>query len=354
MKNILVNRNTKIIHAMRKLDDTREKGLLVVNKNKKLLGTLTDGDIRRQILKGYKLNSTIKKIYNKKPAFFVEGQFSGKDVKSELNKKKIDVIPIVDKNKKFIRYVTWSEFYGYPKKTPKVFDTSVVIMAGGKGLRLHPFTKVLPKPLVPINNKAIIEHIIDKFVSFGMKKFFITLNYKSKIIKSFFEEQKNKISTIKFLDEKKPLGTAGGLKFLEKRLSNIFFVSNCDVLIKTNYKDIYDFHKKNKNIITIVASTKEFEIPYGVCKINSRGLLSSMNEKPNYNFLVNTGLYVINKKALKFIPKGKKFDLTDLINKVKKQKGRVGAFPIEEKNWFDVGEWSEFEKTTKELNIIDV
>ena len=354
MKNILVTPNTKIIHAMRKLDDTGEKGLLVVNKNKKLLGTLTEGDIRRQILKGYKLNSTIKKIYNKKPAFFVEGKFSEKSVKSEFNKKKIDVIPIVDKNKKLIRYVTWSEFSGYPKKTAKVLDVSVVIMAGGKGLRLHPFTKVLPKPLVPINNKAIIEHIIDKFVSFGMKKFFLTLNYKSKIIKSFFEEQKNKITAIKFLNEKKPLGTAGGLKLLQKKLSNIFFVSNCDVLIKANYKDIYDFHKKNKNIITIVASTKEFEIPYGVCKINSKGFLSNINEKPNYNFLVNTGLYVINKKALKFIPKGKKFDLTDLINKIKKQKGRIGAFPIEEKNWFDVGEWGEFEKTSKELNIIDV
>ena len=227
-------------------------------------------------------------------------------------------------------------------------------MAGGKGLRLNPFTKILPKPLVPLNDKTIIEHIIDKFVSFGIKNFTLTLNYKSKILKSFFKELKNTNITIKFLEEKKPLGTAGSLKLLKNKLPNNFFVSNCDVLIKADYKEIYDFHKKNKNIVTIVASTKELKIPYGVCKINKKGLLSQIDEKPSYNFLVNTGLYVINSKSLKLIPSGKRFDVNELINKIKKNKGRVGIFPINEKSWFDVGQWNEYEKTTKEIKLLDV
>jgi len=325
MKNILVTPNIKIIHAMRKLSDTAEKGLLVVDKNKKLLGTLTDGDIRRKILKGYKLNSIIKKIYNNKPIYFFEGKFSEKQARKAFNKN-IELIPILDKNKKFLRYITWNRIFGNSKKLIGIPDISVVIMAGGKGSRLNPFTKILPKPLIPINDKPIIEHIIAQFVSFGVKNFILTLNYKSKILRLFFEEQKNKIISIKFLEEKKPLGTAGGLKILQKKLSNNFFVNNCDVLVKENYKEIYDFHKKNKNIITIVASTKEFTIPYGVCKINSKGLLSKINEKPTHNFLVNTGLYVINKKALKFIPKGKSFNLTDLINKIKKKKRTCWSF----------------------------
>ena len=351
MKNILVLPNLSIAKAMKKLSETAEKGLVVVNKNNKLLGTLTDGDIRRKILKGFKLNFPIQKIYNKKPSYLIEKHYKIEDLKRIFDKKNIDILPILNKKKQIIKYITRQSIFGSPRHMVKIPNTSVVIMAGGKGLRLDPFTKLLPKPLIPIDGKPIIEYIIEKFISFNLNKFILTLNYKSKILKSFFEERDKKSFSVSFLEEKKPLGTAGGLKSLYKKVTNSFFVTNCDILINTDYKEIFDFHKNNKNDITIVASAKEFEVPYGVCEITKKGLLSSIKEKPVYNFLANTGLYLINKKVLKLIPKNKNYDMNHLITNVRKKKGKIGVFPVDEKSWFDIGQWKEYHKTLKKINL---
>jgi len=221
-------------------------------------------------------------------------------------------------------------------------------MAGGKGTRLKPFTKVLPKPLIPVGDKTVVDHIIDRFVDYGIKEFYLTVNYMSKIIQAYFEE-KNPDYKISFAEEEEPRGTAGSLTLTKDFLKTPFFVSNCDVIIEADYSDIYQFHLKGRYDITLVAAAKQFHIPYGVCELNHHGGLKNIQEKPEYNFLVNTGLYVLNPKVLGMIPDKGLFHMTHLIEKVKEEKGTVGVYPVSENSWIDVGQWEEYRKALKTI-----
>lgn len=349
MKDIRIYNFESLSIAMKKLDTTGERCLVVINKNNKYLGTLTDGDIRRAILKGNRINAKINSFFSKNSTFVIENQYSENKIKKILNKKNNILIPVLNKNKNLINYITWKKVFGDLKNIRKIKNTSVVIMAGGKGTRLSPFTKILPKPLIPIKDKAVIEHIIDNFFISGIRKFFLTLNFKSKIIKSYFEEKEDKKTQIKFIEERKPLGTAGGLNLMKRQLSNNFFVVNCDIVVNYDYKKILDFHKNNFSDITIVASYKEFPIPYGVCQTNSKGNLDRILEKPSFNYLVNTGFYVVNKKVLSLIPKNKPFDMTDLITKLKVNGKKISIYPIQNEKWYDVGEWPQYNKVLNTL-----
>jgi NDP-sugar pyrophosphorylase family protein len=221
-------------------------------------------------------------------------------------------------------------------------------MAGGIGSRLDPFTKVLPKPLVPVSGKPIIDHIIESFNMIGCSEFYLTTNYKKNILKAYFEDTQRSYK-VNFVDENSPLGTAGSLKLLQGKFKNPFFVSNCDIIVKINYKSFYDFHIQGKYDITLVASTKEYIIPYGTCELNKNGYLSKINEKPKYNFLVNAGLYIINPETIKNIPNNKFYHITHLIESLIKKNKRVGVFPVDEDEWIDVGEWAEYKKAIKRL-----
>jgi len=213
---------------------------------------------------------------------------------------------------------------------------------------LEPFTKVLPKPLVPIHDKPVIEHIIEKFTAVGIGEFYLTVNYKSLIMKAFFEELQSEY-TISFVDEHEPLGTAGSLQFLEGRFKTPFFVTNCDIIINADYAGLYRFHKKNEYDITLMASAKEYVIPYGICELNGDGHLACIQEKPQYDFLINIGLYVINPEVLKLIPKNKVYHMTHLIEDAKKQGKRVGVYPVDSDTWVDVGQWAEYRKAVERL-----
>ena len=246
--------------------------------------------------------------------------------------------------------MTWNTIFGN-KKIDQNFNKKipVVIMAGGKGTRLEPFTKVLPKPLIPIDDKTVIERIIEKFRNFGLDTFYISINYKSKIIKSFFEEL-NPNYKVKFLEEKKPLGTIGSLGFIKQKINEDIIITNSDIIVDLDIKDFYNFHKDNKNDLSIVVAAKEYEIPYGSCEINSKGKLTKINEKPILNFLVNTGLYILNNASLKKIKKNKRLDMDELINHLLKKKKKVMVFPVSEKSWIDIGQWVEYKKTIEKLN----
>ena len=348
MKNILISPNIKIVQAMRKLGQTGEKCLIIADPNKRLLGTITDGDIRRAILKGLSTDQSIKSIYSRKPIILEKNKYSIEGARNLLRMHKQVLLPIVDKKNIVIDYLNWERAFGARKKNKSLITTQVVIMAGGKGDRLAPFTKVLPKPLIPINEKPVIEHIIEKFTLFGAKNFYLTVNYKSRILKSFFLELKPNYS-VKFFDEIKPLGTVGGLKSHQKKFKNSFFVTNCDIIVDADYKDILNFHKINDYDITLVASATKYFIPYGICELDNTGHLMGIKEKPSYNFLANTGLYVLNPRVLKLIPKNKFFQMTELIKKAKKKKLRIGVYPINSQKWVDVGHWTEYKKTLEKM-----
>jgi NDP-sugar pyrophosphorylase family protein len=227
-------------------------------------------------------------------------------------------------------------------------EIPIVIMAGGKGTRLDPFTRILPKALIPINDKTILELIIEKFLKYSVVKFHLSINHKAKIIKSYFEELQTNYS-IEYLYESKPLGTAGGLKQLIGKVEKELLVTNCDIIIDTNYTAVLDHHRKNGNDITLVASQKQYVIPYGICEIENGGELIKINEKPEYSLLISTGMYILNSEILKYIPDNQFYHMTHLIEEVKKNRGKIGVYQINEDSWIDSGEWTEFKDAVEKL-----
>jgi dTDP-glucose pyrophosphorylase len=348
VKDITIQTDITIRQSMKLLDKTAEKCLLVVDKNRKLLGTVTDGDLRRSILAGAQFSEDISECYHKRPVTLVEGHFNTEEAKQLLRGKKLDLIPVIDDEGTLIEYLTWGSLDDVQKPARSLQDVPVVIMAGGKGARLEPFTKVLPKPLVPIQEKPIIEHIIERFTDITCSEFYLTVNYKGRILKAYFEELQPDYN-VTFVDENEPLGTAGSLQLLMGKFDKPFFVTNCDIIVKADCVSLYEFHQKGGYDITLVASTKEYIIPYGTCELNGDGHLSHINEKPHYDFLINTGLYVLNPDMLKLIPENKFYHITHLIEDAKNKGKKVGVFPIDDEAWIDVGQWAEYQKAVKQL-----
>jgi len=201
---------------------------------------------------------------------------------------------------------------------------------------------------VPVHEKPIIEHIMERFKNIGCSDFYLTVNYKGRILKAYFEELQPDYR-INFVEEEEALGTGGSLRLLDGQFSQPFFVTNCDIIIKTDYASLYEFHQKGVYDITLVASAKEYIIPYGTCELNSDGHLSNINEKPHYDFLINTGLYVLNPDVLKLIPENKFYHITHLIEDAKNLGKKIGVFPIDEDAWIDVGQWAEYRRAIDQL-----
>ena len=338
--------NKKIKDALAALGEFGQNCLVVVDKNNNLQGTLSDGDLRSALLNKKSLNDGIKNVYQKKPTFLIKNNFDKKEVEKILIKKNLDIIPVITKNRKVIDVIYWSKIFGKNKNIN--FDIPTLIMAGGRGTRLKPFTNILPKPLIPLNNKPVIEHIIDNFVISGIKNFYISINKNShQIMKSYFHQKKNKYK-IKFIEEKIPLGTAGCIKYLKKNKKD-FFVTNCDVIFDINFNNLYDFHKKNKYDFTLVGSYEENLLSYGVCKLKKNGLLKTIEEKPTFSYLANCGLYLMSPKIFKAMPKkiNQSLDMNELISLALKKKFRIGTYIISQNSWHDVGQWKEYNSTLK-------
>ncbi len=351
MNSLIINKEAKIKEALIQMKKVKSKSLVVSDKEK-LLGTLSDGDIRSSFLKGFQINNSIIKIYNKKPTFFFDGDYQVDDLNKVFIRKRFDVIPIVDKKKKIKKVYTWDEFYGKGKKKLKKVDLPVIIMSGGKGNRLKPFTEVLPKALIPIDNKAIIEVIIESFFEQNIKNYYLIINYKHEIIKSYFNSIETKYK-VKFIQENKFLGTMGGLSLLKRKIKSDFFVTNCDVIFDIDVGELNYQHRKNKNDITIVITQKEYKLPYGSCELDEDGNLNQLIEKPKLNFFVNTGLYLFNNRVLNIIPNKQMYDFNQLIHDAKKRNMKIGTFIIDPGSWNDVGEWDEYKKTLSRVNFVN-
>ncbi|MEK7375560.1 MAG: sugar phosphate nucleotidyltransferase, partial [Candidatus Margulisiibacteriota bacterium] len=198
--------------------------------------------------------------------------------------------------------------------------------------------------------KPIIEIIMEKYEEFGIKEFHISINHKARMIKSYFEEMGDNWK-IHFVEEKKPLGTIGSLRLVKRIRTDNLFVTNCDIIINGDYEEMLAYHKKNNNDITLIASYRNFVIPYGVCDIENGGLLKKIREKPQYDLLVSTGMYIIKKKTIGLIPGNKRFDANEFISKVIALGGKIGVFPVDEKSWIDVGQWNEYHKSAEKLGM---
>ena len=351
-KNIILN-NTSIRDAAREMDLRNLNSLAVINSKKKVVGVFTMGDFRRAIFFGLDISDKLSSVLNKDFKYLIKG-FSKKEAKKIfIDNDLILDIPVLNKKFQLLKMISKSDLFSQKELTKKKINLNnfpVVIMAGGKGTRLDPFTRILPKSLIPFGRNPIIRVIMDYFVEFGLKKFYISLNDKSSMIKAYFHDLKSSYN-IKYVEEKKPLGTAGSLKLLKNSLKSTFFVTNSDILIKSYYPSIIEFHRKNNYDLTLVSSIRNYTIPYGICNFDKEGKLKSIEEKPEYNFLVNTGLYLVEPKVLNLIPVNKRFDMVELINKIKKKNMRVGVFPVTENSWKDIGNWSEYTKNVTGLIV---
>jgi NDP-sugar pyrophosphorylase family protein len=269
--------------------------------------------------------------------------------KKIMHLERIECMPVVDENTNLVDVLFWDDLFQQSSAEDREkIDIPVVIMAGGKGTRLRPITNVIPKPLVPVGDKTILEVIMDQFESIGCHKFYMSVNYKADMMKYYLSQLDHKYD-IEFFMEDKPLGTIGSVSLLKGKINTPFFVSNCDSINEQDYRDVYDYHVNNHNDMTIVTMVKSFKIPYGVIETGVDGLMTSLKEKPEQTYQVNTGVYILNPSLIEEIPSGEFFHITDLMEKVQLRGGRVGCFPVSEKSWKDMGEWSEY---LKMINVL--
>lgn len=349
LEKALIKSGSTIKQALQQMDAMGEKTLIAVDDQSRILGTITDGDIRRWILKGKSIADGLTRVMNRHPITLREG-FARDDAKRLILQHQVECLPIVDRAKRVIACLWWVDFFESKQKAPKPLRLPVVIMAGGEGVRLSPFTKILPKPLMPIGDKPVLEMIIDRFFQHGCDDFYLSLNYKANLIKAYFSDFDHKYK-INYILENKPLGTAGGLHLLRSKIKKTFFVSNCDVLIEADYTDMLKFHHERENKITLVSSMKNFTIPYGVCEIQNGGILKNIHEKPEHDFLVNTGMYILDAAVLADIPANRLYNMTDLINDYLTKGEKVGVYPVSEKAWLDIGQFEVLRETLKKFEV---
>lgn len=350
LKIFLTREDTTVVEAMQKIDANAKGILFVVDENGKTCGTVTDGDIRRWLIKTGELQAPVSHFMNRNPKMIYQSSLA--NAHDILKKKSISVLPVIDCNHVIIDLIFASERAKAleQKSNTTLEHVPVIIMAGGKGTRLYPFTKILPKPLIPIGDIPIMERIISHFRDYGVRTFLVTVNYKKNMIKSYFSDLAEDYE-LSYVEEEQPLGTAGSLHLIEEKFDRPLIVSNCDILIQADYADIYHHHIRSGNELTIVTALKNIIVPYGVVHSKEDGRISSMEEKPKLSYFVNTGMYILNPDLLEMIPKDTFFHMTDLADLLLKEGRRVGMYPISEDSFLDMGEFEEMRRMEQKLQI---
>lgn len=347
---LLVGPTLLLREALKRIDKTGEGILFVVDDGYRLLGTLTDGDIRRGILSGCQISDRIAKIYNPKPFAFYENRYSEENVKKVIREMRYEAVPVLSDDGIVIAFEKWNDLIDHdePQVSRNKVDVPVVIMAGGKGTRMAPFTNVLPKPLIPIGEKTILELIIDRFTEYGIMNYFFTLNYRAEMIQAYFDSI-DRDYNVSYIREQEFLGTAGSLALLPKDISSTFIVSNCDILVKADFSDVVAFHRKSGAMLTVISSIQHYEIPYGVIHFTNGGMVTSLEEKPEYSFCINTGVYVLESRCLQYLPAGEVFHMTMLMEALIADGQTVATYPVNEHEYLDIGQWEAYRETVNAL-----
>lgn len=357
---IIDDMNTEILHkidgrviipektmldAIKQMDEQSTKMLFVMNDGK-FIGLLTIGDIQRAIIRNIPMNTAISEIIDT-DKIYASPADKEEVIRERMKRLRAECMPVVDGDE-LIDVIFWKDMF--LKEAPsnrELVDLPVVVMAGGKGTRLKPLTNIIPKPMIPIGKQTILEDIMDKFINIGSKRFFLSVNYKSEILQYYLNNLDNRYE-VEVFKESKPLGTIGSVSMLKGKINSSFFVTNCDIIIDQDFRDVYKYHKDNRNDLTIVAAIKSYKIPYGVIETGEDGLMTNLEEKPEMTYMINTGVYILEPHLIDMIPENSFFHITDLMEKLRKEGGRIGCFPISEKSWTDIGEWSEYLKIIAE------
>lgn len=315
--------------------------LLVGDAERHLLGIITDGDIRRALLRGESLDVPVRKVMQARPKVLPAGA-SLDSARRLMLTHNIRHIPLINDENQVVDLLLWIDLFGSKVEERR---EPVVIMAGGKGTRLDPFTKILPKPMIPLGDKPIVEVLMDRFYGQGFSQFTLSVGYKAEVIRLYFSDTNSRPYQVDFVQEEEPLGTAGALALLRQRLAGTFLVTNCDIIIEMNYVELLRYHREKKNDLTVVGALRDFTVPYGILRTRA-GEFQLIEEKPHFHFLVNVGLYVLEPVVLDILKNGSPIHMTDLIMSAKERGLRVGVYPHHGR-WFDIGQWDEYRQTLR-------
>lgn len=345
IEDLKIQETMSISSALKTMDEVGHKLLIVVNSDDLFIGLISIGDIQRAIIANKSLDHAVTNIM-RKDLIVSKSADDPETIKLLMLKLRLEYMPVLSEENRVSKVIFWqdiiSEDINSTEKTE--LDIPVVIMAGGFGTRLKPLTNILPKPLLPYGDSTILENIIQRFGKYGCYDFHLSVNYKADLIQYYFDTLEDKDYNISLFKEDRPLGTAGSLGLLKEKLRSTFFVSNCDIIIDQDFSEVFKYHKEQNNELTLVASLKHYNIPYGTLESGENGELLSLKEKPKLTFMINCGLYILEPNLLEEIPNDTFFHITDLIEKIKERKGKVGVFPISEKSWVDIGEWQFYSK----------
>lgn len=337
----MVSPETPIIRTLEIIDASARQIALVVDHAERLLGTVTDGDVRRGLLRGKSLNDPVSQVMNAYPT--VASPYDSKEnILALMKLKQLQQIPVVDEDGRVLHVETLGELLRPSKK-----ENAVVLMAGGLGTRLRPLTHECPKPLLKVGDRPILETILLNFIDHGFYRFYISVHYKAEMIKSYFGDGSRWNVEIHYLHEDDSLGTAGALSLLPETPSSPFFVMNGDLLTKVNFEQLLDFHLAHKAKATMCVRKYDHQVPYGVVKLNRHELLG-IEEKPVQRFFVNAGIYVLDPSVIPLIPRNSYYDMPSLFDLLVKQQERAIAFPIRE-YWLDIGRFADFERANLEF-----
>lgn len=345
----IVDVSSTLIQTLKLMDEAFTKSLIVFENNK-FIGIITNGDLQRAIIANKPFDTPIRDLVDNSTKRYARVEDDRELVKKWMIEKRAEFMPILDGVGNLVDVIFWNDILSDTaiEDNRAKIDLPVVIMAGGKGTRLKPITNVIPKPLVPVGDKTILEVIMNQFEGIGCHKFYMSVNYKADMMKYYLSQLPHRYD-IEFFMEDKPLGTIGSVSLLKGKITTPFFVSNCDSINEQDYRDVYEYHQNNHNDLTIVTMVKSFKIPYGVIETGEDGLMTALSEKPELTYQVNTGVYILNPSCIDEIPEGEFFHITHLMEKIKARGGRVGCFPVSEHAWRDMGEWPEYLKMIKVL-----
>ncbi|PIS12115.1 MAG: alcohol dehydrogenase [Bdellovibrio sp. CG10_big_fil_rev_8_21_14_0_10_47_8] len=339
-KEALVSRQTSIREAIQILDKSALQIVLVVDENQRLLGTITDGDVRRGILRGLELSQSVQEVMNPNPTV-IRSEDDRETILATMRSRGIHHMPLVDDDGRLVGLDTLDELLQPQRK-----DNPVVLMAGGLGTRLRPLTADCPKPMIHVGNKPLLETIIENFLSYGFHRFYISVNYKADVVKSYFEDGSKWGANIQYLHETHSLGTAGALSLLPETPELPMLVMNGDVLTKVNFAQLLNFHSKKQAMGTMCVREYDFQVPYGVVEIDKHRMLG-ITEKPIQRFFVNAGIYVLDPAALQFVAQNTFFDMPTLFEKLMEKKKETIVFPVRE-YWLDIGQMSDYDRANGE------
>ena len=319
--------------------------LFVVNQSNALIGSVTDGDIRRGLLKGENLSSCITTVMQQDYKFLFENEFEQPDIDA-LCEQKIHFVPIINKDKKIVEVINVNRYQ-------PTLPVHAIIMAGGKGQRLLPLTKSTPKPLLKVGGKPIIEYNIDRLKSFGIKNMHISVNYLGNQIIDYFKDGHEKQIEIKYIEEKEFLGTIASVKLADNYQYDTVLIMNSDLLTNIDFYSFYQSFLNEEADMTIASTSYHVDIPYAVMETNGTTQVHSLKEKPRYTYYSNAGIYILKKELLALIPDGEFYDVTDLIDRLLELNKKVTSFPIMG-YWLDIGKHEDFEKAQEDIKHLNL